>query len=46
LLSGALFEIENYSTLTAIIALCVGFPIVSYIIELIAAKGVPEPLVS
>jgi len=44
--SGALFEIENYTTFAAIVALSVVFPVVSFIIEIIAAKGIPEFIVS
>lgn len=41
LLSGALIEAQNYTTFTAIVALCSVFPTISFIIELIAAKGLP-----
>ena len=44
--SGALFEIKNYTSFAAIVALSVVFPVVSFIIEIIAAKGIPEFIVS
>lgn len=42
LLSGALFEIENYSTLAAITSMSLVFPLTSFIIEILAARGVPD----
>jgi hypothetical protein len=41
-----LFEIENYSTIVAIIAMSIVFPTTSFIIEILAAKGVPDFFVS
>lgn len=40
-MSGAVLDVENYSTLAAILSLNV-FPVSSFVIEILAAKGVPD----
>lgn len=42
LLSGALLEIENYSTFAAIVSMSFVFPTTSFLIEILAARGVPD----
>jgi hypothetical protein len=41
-----LLELENYSTIVAILAMSFVFPTTSFLIEILAARGIPDFFVS